>query len=49
MLAAIGAAPPGLLPYLALDRAPIRANWVAAGIVATDCWSEMGQGASKDT
>jgi NAD(P)-dependent dehydrogenase (short-subunit alcohol dehydrogenase family) len=42
MLAAIGAATPGLTRQLAFDMAPIRVNCVAPGVVATDFWSGMG-------
>jgi NAD(P)-dependent dehydrogenase (short-subunit alcohol dehydrogenase family) len=43
MLAAIGAATPGLSRQLAFDLAPIRVNCVAPGVVATDFWSGMGK------
>jgi NAD(P)-dependent dehydrogenase (short-subunit alcohol dehydrogenase family) len=43
MLAAIGAATPGLTRQLAFDLAPIRVNCIAPGVVATDFWSGMGK------
>jgi NAD(P)-dependent dehydrogenase (short-subunit alcohol dehydrogenase family) len=43
MLAAIGAATPGFTRQLAFDMAPIRANCIAPGVVATDFWSGMGK------
>lgn len=43
MLAAMGAATPGLTRQLAFDLAPIRVNCVSPGVVATDFWSGMGK------
>jgi NAD(P)-dependent dehydrogenase (short-subunit alcohol dehydrogenase family) len=43
MLAAIGAATPGLTRQLAFDLAPIRVNCIAPGVVETDFWSGMGK------
>lgn len=47
MLAVIGAAIPGFTRQLAFDMAPIRANCVAPGVVATDFWSGMGEEQAK--